>query len=125
MNEASMRTALLTDTTLAALIGTRLAPRTMPLGTATPYVTFFLISSPQTQQGIEQPVYQFNVVASDYTQVLSTANALVIALAKVVSAGVAFGAHAIGERSDYEDDTKLHIKNISIRFDAEKTPIFS
>ena len=120
-----MRTALLTHAPLAALIGTRLSPRTMPQGTALPYITFFLISDPQTALGVGQSTYQFNVVSNDYTQCLLLAGVLLTAMDKVDAAKVSFAWHVVGGGKSFDDEMKLHIKRIDIRFDFESKPTFS
>ena len=125
MNELGMRAALLTHTPLAALIDTRLSPRTMPQGTTLPYITFFLISDPQTALGVGQSTYQFNVVSNDYTQALTTAGALTAALAKVEDAEIAFATYVVGGSVRYDDEVNLWVKRMDIRFDFESKPAFS
>ena len=125
MNELAMRAAILDHPQMADLIEDRLSPRTMPQGTALPYITFFKISRPQSALGIKQPVYQFNIVSDDYTELLLLYEYLVESLDNVEADNVAFACHVVSERASFEDETKLHVMNVMVRFDVLYRQIYS
>lgn len=109
MNESQMRFILLGQPALAALLGERMYPVTLPQGATLPAVTYSLISGTtegdsQDGPGVSRRRYQFDCWAETY----SAATVVATALATAVSGTSRIGQASFidNEVDSYEPETQ-------------------
>lgn len=108
MLEADIRTALVNDATVNAIVGTRVAVGLMPEGESPPYVTYSVVtgerfpsmSAPGTLRHLR---VQLNCWAVNY----AGAKALAFAVQDALDVSDLFAAVLAGEQDLQDPDTKL------------------
>lgn len=100
MNESQMRTILLGQPGLAALVGERMYPQTLPQGATLPAVTYSLISGTtegdsQDGPGVSRRRYQFDCWGATYSDATAVATALTTAVS---------GTRRIGQASFVDNE---------------------
>jgi hypothetical protein len=109
MTESELRTLLLGQPAIAALVGERVYPVTLPQGATLPAMTYQVISGAgdgdaHTGPGLSRRRYQFDCWAATY----GTAAALGLALVQAVHARRVLGQAALmdNEVDQYEAETQ-------------------
>lgn len=109
MNESQMRWILLAQPELAALVGERMYPQTLPQGATLPAVTYSLISGTtegdsQDGPGVSRQRYQFDCWATTYSAATTLAKALTAAVSGTQRIGQA--SFVDNEVDGYEAETQ-------------------
>jgi len=122
--ELAIYTILKDDSTVAAIVGTRIYGSTAPQKVTTPYIVYRRISGVRWRtmagaSGKAQPRMQVDLYDTGYNDVKTLANAARVALDdyKGMVAGVRVGGIALESDTDFfEDDVNPQLHRVSMDF---------
>ena len=104
--ETTLYTALSTTNGVTTLVSTRVYPMAAPDGTASPYISYQVITGTAYNRNVgapmgERKIVQINCVGNSYSSAKAVAEAVKAAL------NVTYG-HLVSERDDYFSQTEQH-----------------
>jgi len=104
--ETTLYTVLSTTSGVTTLVSTRTSPMAAPDGTASPYISYQVITGTAYNRAVgapmgERKIVQINCIGNSYSSAKAVAEAVKAAL------NVTYG-HLVSERDDYFSQTEQH-----------------